>query len=36
MAQDGVELLRIEGDRIAEVWLSSSDPQSKGAFWGVG
>lgn len=34
MAQDGLDLLRIEGDRIAEVWLFSSDPQSEDAFWG--
>ncbi|QYN33563.1 nuclear transport factor 2 family protein [Pseudonocardia sp. DSM 110487] len=36
MAQDGLDLLRIEGDRIAEVWLFSSDPWSEDAFWGAG
>jgi ketosteroid isomerase-like protein len=36
MAQDGLDLLRIEGDRIAEVWLFSSDPRSEDAFWGAG
>jgi ketosteroid isomerase-like protein len=36
MAQDGIDLLRIEGDRIAEVWLFSSDPRSEDAFWGAG
>jgi ketosteroid isomerase-like protein len=36
MAQDGIDLLRIEGDRIAEVWLFSSDPHSEDAFWGAG
>lgn len=36
MAQDGIDLLRIEGDRIAEVWLFSSDPEAEDAFWGVG
>jgi ketosteroid isomerase-like protein len=36
MAQDGVDLLRIEDDRIAEVWLFSSDPRSEDAFWGAG
>lgn len=36
MAQDGVDLLRIEGDRIAEVWLFPSDPRSEDAFWGAG
>jgi ketosteroid isomerase-like protein len=35
MAQDGVDLLRVEGDRIAEVWLFSSDPESEDAFWGT-
>ncbi|MFD8500673.1 nuclear transport factor 2 family protein [Amycolatopsis sp. NPDC059657] len=35
MAQDGVDLLRVEGDRIAEVWLFSSDPESEDAFWGA-
>ncbi|WP_232667478.1 nuclear transport factor 2 family protein [Pseudonocardia sp. TRM90224] len=35
MAQDGIDLLRIEGDRIAEVWLFSSDPRSEDAFWGA-
>ena len=25
MALDGVDLLRVEGDRIAEVWLFSAD-----------
>jgi ketosteroid isomerase-like protein len=36
MAMDGVDLLRIEGDRIAEVWLFSADPQAEDAFWGAG
>ena len=35
MSQDGVDLLRVEGDRIAEVWLFSSDPESEDAFWGA-
>lgn len=35
MAQDGIDLLRIEGDKVAEVWLFSSDPQSEDAFWGA-
>ena len=35
MAQDGVDLLRIEGDKIAEAWLFSSDPTSEDAFWGA-
>ncbi|MHA6626334.1 nuclear transport factor 2 family protein [Pseudonocardia sichuanensis] len=36
MAQDGLDLLRIEGDRIAEAWLFSSDPRSEDTFWGAG
>jgi ketosteroid isomerase-like protein len=35
MTQDGIDLLRIDGDRIAEAWLFSSDPQSEDAFWGT-
>lgn len=35
MAQDGLDLLRIEGGRIAEMWLFSSDPDSEDAFWGA-
>jgi hypothetical protein len=36
MAQDGIDLLRIDRGRIAEAWLFSSDPRSEDAFWGVG
>jgi ketosteroid isomerase-like protein len=36
LGQDGVDVLRIEGDRIAEVWLFSSDQDAEDAFWGVG
>lgn len=35
LEQDGIDLLRIEGDRVAEVWLFSSDPASEDAFWGT-
>ena len=35
MAQDGVDLLRIEGGRIAEAWLFSADPEAEDAFWGT-
>jgi uncharacterized protein len=35
MSQDGIDLLRIEGDKIAEAWLFSSDPQSEDTFWGA-
>jgi uncharacterized protein len=33
--QDGIDLLRVEGERIAEVWLFSSDPVEEDAFWGT-
>lgn len=33
--QNGVDLLRVEGDRVAEVWLFSSDPVEEDAFWGA-
>lgn len=36
MAMDGVDLLRIEGDQIAEVWLFSADAQAEDTFWGQG
>jgi ketosteroid isomerase-like protein len=34
MAMDGVDLLRIDGDQIAEVWLFSADGSAEDAFWG--
>lgn len=33
MAQDGIDLLRVDGDKVAEVWLFSSNPDSEDAFW---
>jgi ketosteroid isomerase-like protein len=36
MSQDGVDVLRIDGDRVAEVWLFSSVPESEDVFWSVG
>ena len=36
IAMDGVDVLRVEGDRIAEVWLFSADQQAEDAFWGAG
>ncbi len=35
LAQDGVDVVRIEGDRIAEVWLFSSVQEAEDAFWGT-
>jgi hypothetical protein len=35
MAQDGIDLMAVEGDKIAEVWLFSSDSASEDAFWGA-
>ena len=34
MSMDGVDLLRIEGDQVAEVWLFSADQQAEDTFWG--
>jgi uncharacterized protein len=36
LGQDGVDVLRIDGDRIAEVRLFSSDQDAEDAFWGLG
>jgi ketosteroid isomerase-like protein len=36
MAMDGVDVLRIEGEKIAEVWLFSVDQQAEDAFWSAG
>lgn len=33
--RDGVDVLRIDGDRIVEVRLFSSDQDAEDAFWGV-
>lgn len=35
LGQDGVDVLRIAGDRIAEVRLFSSDQDGEDAFWGA-
>ena len=32
--QPGIDLLRLEGGKIVEVWLFSSDPVQEDAFWG--
>lgn len=34
MGMNGVDLLRIEGERIAEVWLFSAGQQGEDEFWG--
>jgi ketosteroid isomerase-like protein len=36
MSMDGVDVLRVEGDEIAEVWLFSVDQPAEDAFWGLG
>jgi len=33
MAMDGVDLMRVEGGRIKEVWLFSSDTEAEDRFW---
>lgn len=32
--QSGVDVFRIEGERIAEIWLISEDQDAEDAFWG--
>ncbi|MEU0250254.1 nuclear transport factor 2 family protein [Streptomyces sp. NPDC006235] len=34
MSMDGVDLLRITGGKITEMWLFSGDPATEDAFWG--
>jgi ketosteroid isomerase-like protein len=34
MSMDGVDLLRITGGKITEMWLFSGDPAAEDAFWG--
>ncbi|MFE9677011.1 nuclear transport factor 2 family protein [Streptomyces sp. NPDC006259] len=34
MAMDGVDLLRIQNDKITEMWLFSGDQNAEDAFWG--
>ncbi|MEU6708217.1 nuclear transport factor 2 family protein [Streptomyces wuyuanensis] len=36
MSMDGVDVVRVDGDKIAEVWLFSADQQTENAFWGAG
>jgi ketosteroid isomerase-like protein len=36
MSMDGVDVLRIAGDKIVEVWLFSADQDEEDAFWGAG
>jgi ketosteroid isomerase-like protein len=33
MSMDGVDVFRVEDDRIAEVWLFSADQDAEDAFW---
>ncbi|WP_315106720.1 nuclear transport factor 2 family protein [uncultured Microbacterium sp.] len=32
--QSGVDIFRVQGDRIAEIWLISEDQETEDAFWG--
>jgi hypothetical protein len=34
MSMDGVDVLRVESDKIAEMWLFSADQDAEDAFWG--
>jgi len=36
MSMDGVDMLRVEDGRIAEMWLFSADQDAEDAFWGRG
>lgn len=36
MDMDGVDLLRVEGGKVAEVWLFSADQVAEDVFWGKG
>lgn len=36
MSMDGVDVLRVEGDKVAEVWLFSTAQQAEDAFWNAG
>ena len=35
MSMGGVDVVRVEGDRIAEEWLYSADQQAEDEFWGA-
>ncbi len=35
MSMAGVDIVRVAGDRIAEVWLYSADQQAEDDFWGA-
>jgi hypothetical protein len=34
MSMSGVDVLRVEGDKIVEMWLFSADQEAEDAFWG--
>ncbi|MDA1362504.1 nuclear transport factor 2 family protein [Glycomyces luteolus] len=34
MSMDGIDVLRVEGGKIAEMWLFSADQDAEDAFWG--
>jgi ketosteroid isomerase-like protein len=36
MSMDGVDVLRVDGDKIVEMWLFSADQDAEDAFWGKG
>lgn len=36
MDLDGIDMMRVEDERIAEVWLFTSDQEAEDAFWGAG
>jgi predicted SnoaL-like aldol condensation-catalyzing enzyme len=36
MSMAGVDVLRVDGDKIVEMWLFSADQDAEDAFWGKG
>jgi uncharacterized protein len=36
MSMDGVDVLRVDGDKIVEMWLFSADQEAEDVFWGKG
>lgn len=35
MSMEGVDVIRIAGEQVAEVWLFSADQRAENAFWGA-
>lgn len=35
LSMDGLDVLRVDGGKIAEVWLFAADQQAEDEFWGA-